>query len=452
MQKNQLNIAVIGAGLTGLTTAFYLKKFGFEVTVFEKNDQAGGVIKTHRKNGFVFESGPNTGSMSQEEAAELFEDLADDCKLEYANKSAEARWIWMGDKWHEMEMGGLKAITTPLFTWYDKFRILGEPFRKPGTDPNETIADMVRRRMGKSFLRNAVDPFLSGVYAGDPEKLVTRFALPKLYWLEQNYGSFIGGSIKQKKARKKEPPRKANRQVFSVENGLDNLIKALVKNIGDENIKLGCKNLEVNTSGNQDFSVDGKSFTHVVSTAGSHALENLFPFFPKEKMQAIDKMTYAKVTQVVLGFNNWKGIPIKSFGGLVPSAEKRDVLGILLPGSFLKNRAPENGALLSVFMGGIKRPEMFGYSDDKIKEIAEREVRDMMGLDSFEPDLLEIFRYPNAIPQYSFESEEKLQAITDLETEFKGLTLAGNMRDGIGMADRIKQGRTIANQFATDYL
>ena len=87
----------------------------------------------------------------------------------------------------------------------------------------------------------------------------------------------------------------------------------------------------------------------------------------------------------------------------------------------------------------------------KIKEIAEREVRDMMGLDSYKPDLLEIFRYPHAIPQYSFESEEKVQAISDLETEFKGLTLAGNMRDGIGMADRIKQGRTIANQFAEDY-
>jgi oxygen-dependent protoporphyrinogen oxidase len=93
MQKNQLNIAVIGAGLTGLTTAYYLKEFGFKVTVFEKDKHAGGVIKTHRKNGFVFESGPNTGSMGQEEAAELFEDLAGDCTLEYANKSAEARWI-----------------------------------------------------------------------------------------------------------------------------------------------------------------------------------------------------------------------------------------------------------------------------------------------------------------------------------------------------------------------
>ncbi|WP_297086013.1 protoporphyrinogen oxidase [uncultured Draconibacterium sp.] len=451
MQKKELNIAVIGAGLTGLTTAYYLQKFGFQVQVFEKDNRAGGVIKTHQKNGFVYESGPNTGSMSQEEAAELFEDLAADCTLEYANQAAKARWIWLGNKWHEMHMGGFKSLTTPLFSWHDKLRMLGEPWRKKGNNPNETVADMVRRRMGKTFLRNAVDPFLSGVYAGDPEQLVTRFALPKLYALEQNYGSFIRGGIQKHRERKNGKPTKANRQVFSVENGLENLINALVKNIGSENIRLACKNLEVKQSNEFHFSVNSESFTHVISTVGSHALRSLFPFLPKAKLGAIEKMNYAKITQVILGFNNWEGIPIQSFGGLVPSAENRDVLGILLPGSFLKNRAPKNGALLSVFLGGVKKPEFFEYSKQEIEQIVKKEVGEMMGLKQFKPDLLELFRYKYAIPQYSFESEQKLQAISDLETEFKGLTLAGNMRDGIGMADRIKQGRIIANNFFTTY-
>ena len=92
---------------------------------------------------------------------------------------------------YEVITGLIGGIATPLFTFGDKLRILGEPFRTPGTNPDETVAEMVRRRMGKSFLRNAVDPFLSGVYAGDPEKLITRFALPKLYNLEQKYGSFV---------------------------------------------------------------------------------------------------------------------------------------------------------------------------------------------------------------------------------------------------------------------
>lgn len=451
MQKNQLNIAIIGAGITGLTTAFYLQKYGFSVHIFEKNKHPGGVIKTHRKNGFVFESGPNTGSMSRDEAVELFEDLALDCTLEYADKSAEARWIWMNGKWHDLKMGGLKAFTTPLFTWYDKFRILGEPFRKPGTNPNETIAEMVRRRMGESYLKNAVDPFVSGIYAGDPETLVTRFALPKLYQLEQEYGSFIGGNIKLQQKRKNKPPRKANRKVFSVKNGLDNLISALVKNIGTENISLGCQNLEIEKNESFNYSVNQQQFTHVISTVGSYALSALFPFIPQKELRPIESMKYAKVIQVVLGFTDWKGIPVKAFGGLVPSGEKRNILGVLFPGSFLKNRKPENGALLSVFMGGIKRPELFEYSDDEILKTIEQEIREMMGLAHFNPDLVELFRYPQAIPQYSFESEEKLAAISNLESCHKGLILAGNIRDGIGMADRIKQGRNIADEFNKKY-
>ena len=180
MKKDNANIAIVGAGLSGLTTAFYLKKHGFRVHVYEKADRAGGVIRTTHEDGFIFESGPNTGAMSRLEAAELFEDLKDDCTLEIADDSAKARWIWLNGKWCVIPSGLIGGITTPLFSFPDKLRLLGEPFRKRGTNPDETIAELVRRRMGKTFLRNAVDPFLSGVYAGNPEALITRFALPKL--------------------------------------------------------------------------------------------------------------------------------------------------------------------------------------------------------------------------------------------------------------------------------
>jgi protoporphyrinogen/coproporphyrinogen III oxidase len=162
-------------------------------------------------------------------------------------------------------------------------------------------------------------------------------------------------------------------------------------------------------------------------------------------------MNYAKVTQVSLGFKQWKGIPIRSFGGLVPSAEKRQVLGILFLSSFLKNRAPEGGAMLSVFMGGIRKPELFELSDSQLLTIVEKEVTEMMGLKSFDPDVCRIFRYEHAIPQYSFESEAKLAAIAALEAVNPGLILAGNIRDGIGMADRIRQGRRMADEMANKY-
>ena len=141
-------------------------------------------------------------------------------------------------------------------------------------------------------------------------------------------------------------------------------------------------------------------------------------------------------------------MPIKAFGGLIPFHENRDILGVLFLSSFLKSRAPEGGALLSTFLGGVRKPGMVDLSDDEIKSIVERELKSMLGLTKWQPDLLVINRYQHAIPQYGIESAGRLQAIADLEADFPGLLLGGNIRDGIGMADRIKQGRNLAESVA----
>jgi protoporphyrinogen/coproporphyrinogen III oxidase len=175
-------------------------------------------------------------------------------------------------------------------------------------------------------------------------------------------------------------------------------------------------------------------------------LEELFPFLEKEKLKAITKMEYSKVVQVSLGFNLWEGIPLKAFGGLVPSIEQRRILGVLFLSSFFKNKAPDGGALLSVFLGGVRKPETAELPDEKISAIVSEELSEMLQLKTFRPDLLKIFRYNQAIPQYGFESEEKLKTIETFEKQHPGLVLAGNIRDGIGIADRINQGRFVATE------
>jgi oxygen-dependent protoporphyrinogen oxidase len=449
MSKNiQPRIAVIGGGLTGLTTAFYLKKAGIDVHIFEKTNRVGGVIKTSHENGFTLESGPNTGVLSHPEAAELIENLQGDCELEIADEAAKARWIWKAGKWEPLPSGLFKGITTPLFTFSDKLRLLGEPFRKKGENPNETLKELVLRRMGQSFLDYAVDPFILGIYSGDPAKLLPKYALPKLYRLEQDYGSFIGGSIKKARQPKTDWEKKATREIFSVKGGLTNLINALEKNIGIENISLNCDSLSFEKISDYQFKANNQNtvFTHVISTVGAYELDKLFPFANAEKIKKVNRLEYAKVIQVSLGFKEWKGIPLKAFGGLVPFKENRGVLGVLFLSSFLKNRAPENGALLSVFLGGVRKPEMADLSDIQITEIVKKEIMQMMGLSAFQPDLMKIFRYQHAIPQYGIESEQKLAAISEIENDNQGLILAGNIRDGIGMADRIKQGKIVAKQ------
>jgi len=446
-------VVIIGAGLTGLVTAFYLVKNGVRVKILEKNSRLGGVIQTIKEQGFTIEAGPNTGVVSHPEITELFEDLKNHCAMEIANPDAKKRLIWKDGEWHALPSGFLPAIKTPLFSLGDKFRILGEPFRKRGTNPNESIADLVVRRMGKSYLDYAVDPFISGIYAGDPSQLVTRFALPKLYALEQTYGSFIGGSVKKKSEPKDERSKKVTREVFSAKGGLQSLIDALVKGIGSENILLNCKDIKVS---NENHEFRTSSFMggitvsliseKVISTAGGKEIESLFPFIAQDQLDAIKKLEYAKIVQVALGYNQWKGISVNAFGGLIPSKEKRKILGVLFPSSFFVNRAPENGVLLSVFLGGIKNDSYYSLNDEEIMSLVGEEIDEMMKIKGIKPDLIKIFRYQYAIPQYTASSEQRINAIDIVQKNFPGLILGGNIRDGIGMGDRIKQGRAIAEE------
>ena len=428
--------------------------------ILDNQSHAGGVIESHHEGAFTFESGPNTGVLSNIETAELFEELSDLCTIDVANPAAKCRWIWKGDSWQTLPSGLIGGIKTPLFTFADKLRILGEPWRKKGTDPNESLAGLVRRRMGKSFLDYAVNPFIAGIYAGDPETLVTRFAMPKLYKLEQNYGSFIKGAIKKSKEPKASNAHLITKEVFSFKGGLDNLVKALVKKIGQQNIRLNCHEIAIEANSQSDSTTSGYRVTGiqkgdpfvlesstVITTCGAHALPQMLPFINSNDLQPFNNLKYAPITQVVAGFEKWQGIPINAFGGLVPGIEKRQILGVLFPSSFLSNRAPEGGALLSIFMGGIRLPHINTLDNEEIMKIAAKETQQMMGLKEFKPDMLRIFRYNHAIPQYEANSDERIETIKRIMTQYPGLIIGGNAHQGIGMADRIKQGREIADNY-----
>ncbi|MCD8044599.1 MAG: protoporphyrinogen oxidase [Tannerellaceae bacterium] len=452
MQEREVDIVIIGAGLTGLTAAFHLRRKGVKVLVLEREERIGGQIRTCNTEDFVFESGPNTGAVSHPEVAELFQLLAPDCQLETAKEEAKRRLIWKGNRFHELPCGLIGGITTPLFSWYDKFRIWGEPFRAKGTDPDEPVGLLARRRLGESYLNYAVDPFVSGVYAGDPMKLTTRFALPKLYNLEQQYGSFIKGAMAKAKEPKSERDKLATKKVFSVKGGLENLIRALGKNIGKENIILSAKDIRVNPQTDSwivtvaipegDLKVKAGK---VITTVGAYSLADLLPFIPERELEAITELTYAPVIQVSVGIKNTESLRFNAFGGLIPSCEKKDVLGILFPAACFEGRAPEEGAVFSFFLGGVKHPELLQLPDEEIENLIRKGLTELLKFPSSKaPDMLRIFRHSRAIPQYGIDTGKRLAKIEELQKTYPGLTLAGNIRDGIGMADRIKQGTLLS--------
>ncbi|MEA4936732.1 MAG: protoporphyrinogen oxidase [Paludibacter sp.] len=454
MKTLQADIVIIGAGLTGLTMAYYLKKAGLKVIVLDKRDRVGGVIHTCNEDGFTYEAGPNTGVISSPELVQLFRDL--NLQFEVPGAASKQRWIWKKGKWHALPSGLMSAIKTPLFPLKDKINILGEPFRRKGNDPDETVAALVRRRMGASFLTYAVDPFISGIYAGDPSALVTRFALPKLYALEQQYGSFIKGAVKKSKIPKSELEKQVTKEVFSLKGGLSKLIEALIDNMEEQDFILPVSYVSIDYKAARyytNFIKEGEeqciSSTKVITTVDGVALPSLLPFLSPGILNQLSGIRYAKVVQVVAGYKHWQGIDIKAFGGLVPSVEKKDVLGILFPSALFENLTPKGGALLSVFMGGMKRPDIIEMPDDEIAGMAINAIMEMMQTDS-EPDLIRVFRYERAIAQYEKSSGLRFSAIREVERNYPGLVLAGNIRDGIGMSDRVRQAKTVAEQILAE--
>ncbi len=447
------DVVILGAGITGMATAHHLKKKGLDFVVLEKADRIGGVIHSVREMGFLYEEGPNSGVIGNIEVIRLFEELSADCELEVASGNVSKRYVLKNGKWEPLP-GGLKAaIRTPLFSLSDKFRILLEPFRPAGKNPHETLAELVKRRMGRSFLDYAIDPFIIGVYAGDPNRLVPKYALPKLFNLEQTYGSFIGGTIKKQFQPKTEDEKLVTRKVFSVKGGISSLISALEKSIGNDCIILNSRDVKVQpiddyfevsyiNANNEQVVIQTKK---VVSTIGATNLDQVMPFIDSSKMAKITALHYTKVLEVILGFKEWKGMKIDAFGALIPFAEKRDLLGVLFMSALFKDRAPEGGELFSIFMGGVRRQDICQLPEKEIVKTLEREFCDLMQLTEFQPDLLKIIHHNWAIPQYEADSGERFASVLAIQEQYPGLIIGGNLRDGIGMADRIFQARTLAD-------
>ena len=194
---------VIGAGVTGLTAAFYLRRKGFDVTVYEAGQRAGGVIQSVRSGGFLAEFGPNTILETSPKIGELIADAGLRSRRLDPDPRAKARYVVRARRPVEMPGSPLGFLTTGLFSARAKMAVLREPFVPPRRDgKEESIAEFVRRRLGQEFLDHAIDALVAGVYAGDPEKLSVPHAFPRLGQLEARYGSLIKGQIFGAKERK----------------------------------------------------------------------------------------------------------------------------------------------------------------------------------------------------------------------------------------------------------
>jgi oxygen-dependent protoporphyrinogen oxidase len=438
------NVAVIGAGISGLCSAYWLNKKGYDVHVFEKTGRVGGSIITLKESGYLIDLGPNSALETSDILRELIGELGLEEQKIYGNEAANNRYIVRDGKLFPIPMGPFKFIKTKLFSTKAKLRLLKEPFIKPGDGNDLSLADFVRYRLGEEFLNYAINPFVAGVYAGDPENLSTQAAFPKLYALEQKYGSFIKGAIKGSRERKKRGEVAKDRaKLFSFIDGMQVFPDTLAAKLKD-NIKFGAgiESLKKHPSGYEltithNNQIESRIYDIVILSTPAKNLSQILSGIASAEAKRIAGIEYPPVAVVFMGFKNEKILRnLDGFGFLIPKIEKRQILGSIWSSNIFPGRAPEGFDAFTTFVGGSRQPENGILEDAPLTEIVLKDLNDLIGLNG-PPDFVKIKKWPRAIPQYTMGYPQIQKMFNDLEERFKGLFFAGNFRRGIGLGDSV---------------
>lgn len=441
------DVLVIGAGVSGLSIAFLLKQRGWSVAVLEKSDRTGGSVATIWKDGFVIDTGPNSTLETSPRIQEMIDMLGLGEEKIYANPVSRNRFILRRAKLNALPMSPLRFLKTPLFSPFAKMRLLAEPFIKPApAEKEETLAQFVQRRLGEEFLDYAIDPFVSGVYAGVPEKLSVKAAFPKLYALEQKYGSLIKGTIKGAKERKQRAEvSKSEARMFSFKNGMQTLTDRLSEKLQPDVFTMA-EVTDISPDGNGvqvSFNRNGEKISvrtgMVVFSIPAYEVAQLIQPFDENLSRKLGSIEYPPVVMTFFGFRDKSHVvhPLDGFGFLVPRKEKRSILGTIFSSSIFINRAPEQGAALTTFIGGMRQPEMGKLEDEYIREMVFNDLDSILGLMK-EPDVVEIRKWPRAIPQYQPGHMEIINQIEQFEKKYPLFRMASNFRGGIALGDCIK--------------
>lgn len=438
-------IGILGAGITGLSAAYGLHKRGISSTVYEKSDQVGGAIKTIQRNGWLVEEGPNTLMVKSQRVWELLDDLNLHADITEANPEAKCRFIIKDGQPVALPSSIASFLGTSLLSTGAKLRLLKEPFISPSGGKDESIAHFIRRRLGSQPLDYGINPFVSGVYAGDPEQLSIKHTFSRLWEMEQHHGSLTKGLIKRKKQNS------TKRSLISFKNGAQSLPKALANTL-PEAVHTGYKI----TSAEQrpsHWKIEGlKNGTPVeaehqilISTVPAHTLHTIFKgsSFPE-----LTTIPYAPLSVMALGFKNSQiHHPLDGFGMLIPKVEPFQTLGVLFSSTLFNGRAPEGQQLLTCFIGGARYPKQARKPKDELLKQLLPELNQLLGIDG-EPVLTYHKFWARAIPQYNLGYDQYLSTIDNLEKEHQGLFINGNFRGGVSVPDCISSGLNTAQKAA----
>jgi oxygen-dependent protoporphyrinogen oxidase len=336
----------------------------------------------------------------------------------------------------------LGLVGNEAFSWRAKLRLLKEPFIRTTAAEDESVADFFERRLGKEIVDYAVDPFVSGIYAGDPRKLSIRHAFPRLVDLESQFGSLITGAMFSRKNKASKLPKGTPRSI-TFKKGMQTLTDKLYESLKG-NLELGVDIANIAKNDRQQFEVRTDSgtqvFDAVVISTPADAAAQMLCGIDTELAQVLGDIYYAPIAVVFTGFKSEQvKFDPKGFGFLVPSVERRKILGSLWTSSVFENRVPKDSHrhLFTTFIGGSRNAGLVDAGDDKLIAVARDELDSILGVEG-SPEFVTVKKWPRAIPQYNIGYEAVVEAIESFQGKTAGVFFCSNFYKGISVSDCVK--------------
>lgn len=446
-------VVVIGAGPAGLTVSAALLRRGIEVVCLESAARAGGALGTVRRDGFLAETGPHSLRLFGANVPEALALAGLGDRLLDADVAANKRYVTCGGRPVAAPSSPVGAMSTPLLSLAGKLRFAAEPFiRRAPEGADESVAQFVRRRLGPEALDRLVDAVVGGIYAGDPEKLSVRHAMPMLHRFDREHGSLVLGALATRGERK----ARGRARVVGLPAGMAELPEALAAAAG-EALRLNAVVRAVEkTSGGWRvaWSEPGApersvSADRVVIAAppGRWGPAGL-PESLAEAVSAGASVPCPPVAVVTLGYPRERvAHPLDGFGVLSPAAERRKALGVLFPSSLFPGRAPAGAVTLAAFIGGARQPGLGRLPPPELERLAREECASLLGAQGA-PAFVHVARWERAIPQYDMRHGDFLAALEKAESALPGLHFCGNFRGGVALGATLDNAAALAARIA----
>ena len=450
---------IIGGGVTGLALSLDLARQGRSVTLVEAEEAPGGNVNSVTEDEWQVELGPNT-LLCKPSLYRLIDSLGLVDEIIFPPTASKKRYVVSDGQPVPLPSGALSAVTHSLLGFKAWCHLFSEPFRKPAAH-EETLAAFVERRLGPRVLEHFVDPFVSGVYAGDPQRLSAQAAMPRLHRMEQQHGSLLRGGIaamgsaraQRRQERSDGFPDHWRGSLVSFPRGLETLTQAMADEFAhypEARLVTGSRVASIRREEDRWQAIDqnNQSFRghEMVLATPAPISAKLLQHVDTDLHAALDEIAYPPLAAVALGYpSDAISHPLDGFGMLIPGREKRQTLGALFSSTLFPARAPQGHALLTCFIGGRRNPGVMAQPDDELINIISTELSEILGIQG-PPVFSRVKRWSRAIPQYEVGHLERIEAIEARVARHQGLHLAGNWRDGISVGDCINSGQAMARQ------